>query len=114
MSVSSEYLEFIIDQLELVDDIRTRKMFGAIGIYSADRFFAIVDDDILYFKVDDGNRSDYEKAGMKPFKPYPDKDETMSYYEIPVEVLEDRHELALWAGKAIAVSERAQKKKRRK
>ena len=64
-------------------------MFAGFGIYSADLFFAIVYDEVAYFKVDGRNRRDYERAGMKPFKPYSDRPMTMQYYEVPAAVIED-------------------------
>ena len=43
-------------------------MFGGVGIYAGDLFFALIDDDTLYFKVDDSNRSDFEKRDMGLFR----------------------------------------------
>ena len=87
-------------------------MFGAVGLYAGTSFFALIDDDRLYFKVDDENRPDFEAAGMEPFRPYGD-DRTMGYYEVPIDVLEDADALTAWARKAIAVAERAHRPKRR-
>jgi DNA transformation protein len=50
-----------------------------------------------YLKVDDDNRAEYEAAGMEPFKPYPERSQTMKYYEVPLVVLESQMELAAWA-----------------
>ncbi|AQT67019.1 Regulator of competence-specific genes [Anaerohalosphaera lusitana] len=112
MTVSDEYLEYVLDQLRFVDDVTYRKMFGAIGIYSGPDFFAIIDEDVLYFKVDDHNRPDYESAGTDAFRPYEDPDMTMSYYEVPVDVLESADTLAVWAQKAIAAARRKKTRKR--
>jgi DNA transformation protein len=73
-------------------------------------FFAIVADDVLYFKVNGSNRADYEAEGMGPFKPYPDKDTVMQYYEVPIDVLETKNTLRDWADKAVRVAERKAKK----
>ncbi|RQV95900.1 TfoX family protein [bacterium] len=113
MSVSSEYLGFIKDQLRSVPVLSYRRMFGAVGIYSRAYFFAIVNDDVLYFKVDDSNRPDYIAAGSAQFWPMSDKS-PMSYFEVPAEVLEDESELKLWADKAIAVARTAAIKKKPK
>jgi len=61
--------------------------------------------DVAYLKVDDSNRDDFLKARSAAFNPYPDKVKTtvMSYYEIPPEVLEDRHELAKWAQRSLTI-----------
>jgi DNA transformation protein len=81
-------------------------MFGGAGLYFEGLFFALVADDVLYFKVDDSNRADYESAGMGPFQPFPDKPYTMQYYEVPIEALENRENLYDWARKALDVAER--------
>lgn len=78
-------------------------MFGCIGVYSGESFFAIIADDTLYFKVDDSNRPDYQARGMRPFRPYGNQSRIMSYYEVPGEVLEDPEKLRPWVEKALAV-----------
>ena len=82
-------------------------MFGGVGLYCDGVFFGILARDVLYLKVDDRNRGDYERAGMKPFKPYPHRAGTMRYYAVPVGVLEARLELVEWARKAVAAAARA-------
>ena len=52
-------------------------------------------------------RGDYERAGMGPFKPYPDRGGTMQYYAVPLDVLESAAALAEWARRAIDVARRA-------
>ena len=99
--VSNDYLEFVLEQLEPAGEVAARKMFGGVGLYLEGMFFALIADDVLYLKVDDTNRCDYETEGMGPFQPYKDKPTTMSYYEVPVEVLEDREQLKEWADKAL-------------
>ena len=106
MPVSDEYLTYVIDQLEYLGPVQSRRMFGGAGLYFEGLFFAIVADDVLHFKVDDSNRGDYEAAGMGPFKPFPDKSEVMQYYEVPIDVLENRDTLRDWADKAVRVAER--------
>jgi DNA transformation protein len=110
MSVSDEYLTYVIDQLEDLGPVRFKRMFGGAGLYFEDLFFGIVADDVVYFKVDDSNRADYEAAGMEPFQPFPDKDVVMQYYEVPIDVLENKNTLRDWAEKAVRVAERKPKK----
>jgi DNA transformation protein len=82
-------------------------MFGGVGIYAAELFFALLDDDTLYFKVDDATRPQFEDRGMAPFRPYGEDGEIMGYYEVPADVLEDPEELAAWVGAALGVARRA-------
>ena len=80
-------------------------MFGGHGLYSGDRFFGILDEGRVFFKVDDITRAAYESRGMPPFT-YEMKGRvmTMSYYEVPPDVLEDRNEAFVWANQAIQVA----------
>jgi DNA transformation protein and related proteins len=100
------FKEFVLDQLSDLPELRAKAMFGAHGIYSADRFFAILDEGRLYFKASEVTRKDYEAHGMGPFT-YEMKGRvvTMSYFEVPSEVLEDRNEALAWARKAIQLAE---------
>lgn len=106
MPVSNEYITYVIDQLECLGPIRSRRMFGGAGLYFDSLFFALVADDVLYFKVDDSNRPDYEEASMEAFRPFPDKPTVMGYYQVPIDVLENRDLLRDWAAKALSAAER--------
>lgn len=112
MAVSTAYREYVLGQLAAVGKITARSMFGGVGIYHNGRFFALIYKNVLYFKVNDSNRADYENAGMKPFQPYPNRTGTMQYYEVPGEVIDDAARLKEWAGKAIAVAKKSAKRKK--
>ena len=104
MSVSESYRSYVLEQLESVGQVTAKNMFGGVGLYLEGLFFALIANDILYFKVDESNRLDYEAVGMGPFRPYGDKSYAMKYYEVPADVLEERETLRLWADKALAVA----------
>jgi DNA transformation protein len=112
MSVSDDYIAFVQDQLSGLGMIQVKRMFGGAGLYSDNLFFAIIENDTLRFKVDDSNRTDFEEAGMGPFKPFKDKPGIMQYYEVPIDILEDTLELEEWARKALAVARAATQKKK--
>ena len=104
MRVSESFKSYVLDQLGEIGDVIPRSMFGGVGLYHRGVFFGIIARDTLYLKVGDANRADYERARMKPFKPYPDREGTMKYYAVPLDVLESAPELAVWARKSIAVA----------
>lgn len=111
VSVSPSFGAFALDQLaRIVPGIRARSMFGGVGIYAGDLFFALIDEDTLYFKVDDATRPDFEALGMGPFRPGGPTGEVMQYYEVPAEVLEDADALRPWADRAVAVARRKRRK----
>jgi len=103
----------VLEQLaRAVPGIRARTMFGGVGIYAGDLFFALIADDVVYFKVDDSNRPDFEALDMTPFMPDGPEGEVMQYYTLPADLLEDVDILGRWAGKAVDVARRAKTKRR--
>lgn len=106
LAVSDAFKLFVLDQLEDLGDVVPRSMFGGVGLYSRGVFFGIIARDVLYLKADDTTRAEYRRAGMKPFRPYPDRAGTMQYYAVPVGVLESASDLVAWARKAVVVAAR--------
>jgi len=106
MSVSNDYLRYVLDQLGGLG-ATARRMFGGYGLYAEGFFFGIIDD-AVYFKVDDSNRQDYESLGSRPFSIEMGKVRrrvvSLSYFQVPEEVLEDADEAKRWARKALAVA----------
>jgi TfoX/Sxy family transcriptional regulator of competence genes len=104
MAVNASFRSFVLDQLSrVVPGVRPRAMFGGVGVYSRDVFFALMAGDTLYLKVDDTNRGDFEARGLGPFRPFGEHGEVMSYYAVDESILEDLDELRQWCEKAIAV-----------
>ena len=113
MSVNDGFRTFVLEQLaRTTPALRARSMFGGVGIYAGDLFFALMEDDVLYFKVDDHTRSRFEELGMGPFRPEGDGGQVMQYFEVPAHVLEDAEALAPWATDAVEVAKRARSRKR--
>jgi len=112
MPVTPGFTDFVVEQLDRCGPIATKRMFGCVGIYSGDTFFALIDDDVLYLKVDDSTRGDFEREGCQPFRPYGDDRASMNYSSVPVAVLEDAGVLCSWGRKAIAVALAAKGRKK--
>ena len=53
MSVSPSFRDYVTDQVEQTCEmpIRTNRMFGVVGIYARELFFAIIADEMMYLKV---------------------------------------------------------------
>lgn len=116
MPVSPHFRDFVLEQLAAAGRVTPRTMFGGVGLYLEGLFFALIDDDTLYFKADEATRARYERAGSRPFCPYPgEPDRAMGYWQVPAEVLEDADELAAWAqqAKAVALAARRRSPRRR-
>lgn len=114
MPVTSDFREFVLEQLGRVVPVDWKRMFGAVGLYADGTFFALIDDDTLYFKVGDANRVDFEAAGARAFSPYKDGRDSKTYYALPVDVLEDVDALRNWTEKALIAARGAAAKKRGK
>jgi DNA transformation protein and related proteins len=113
--MSDSFRTYVLEQLRRVrPDVRHRSMFGGVGIYAGDLFFALIDEDTLYFKVDDSNRSAFEERGLGPFMPYGPSGEVMQYYEVPADLLEDPEALSSWAEQAIEVARNKRTRKRQR
>jgi DNA transformation protein len=104
------FKEFVLDQLGALPELRARAMFGAHGIYSGEIFFGILDAGRLFFKTDATSQTDYTERGMEPFT-YESKGKvlTMSYHEVPPDVLENAPELTAWARRAIQLAASSKK-----
>jgi DNA transformation protein and related proteins len=100
----NSFKDFVLEQLDSLDGITSRAMFGGHGLYYRGVFFAIISQGMLYFKTDEESRQAYEQRGMPTFGP------AKSYHEVPAEILEDSEQLVEWAQRAIAVKQQTKTK----
>jgi DNA transformation protein len=94
---------FVLDQLSGLRGVTCRAMFGGHGLYRGEIFFGILHKSRLYFKTDDRTRTAYRERGMKPFRPNA-KQTLKSYYEVPIEIIEDQDQLVEWAERSVRSS----------
>lgn len=112
---AGDFSDYVVsDLLRDLGGLSARRMFGGVGLYQDGVFFGIVSDDRLYLKVGPNTEGVYRRLGSKPFWYQRDKDKTvtLSYWEVPAEVLEDRELLARWACQAVQDQLAAQSQKR--
>ena len=107
MKASPEYLNFVLEKLSPIGDIKSRAMFGGYGIFHEGLMFALISEDVLYFKVNKTNRAIYESAQSKPFP------QGISYWEVPTDVLEENTKLHEWANISIEIAQEAARKKQK-
>lgn len=114
MAVSLEFREYLKDMLAVLGPIRMRAMFGGLGIYCGDLFFALVIEDQLYFKADVQTVSLFEEQGSRPFE-YERQGKTASlrYFTAPESVYEDEDEMRYWGRLALAAAQRSGGKTRK-
>jgi DNA transformation protein len=107
VAVSRDYLAFVLEQLRGAGEVGSRRMFGGVGLYLGEVFFALISDDTLYLRVDAQSRAEYRARGLRAFRPYANRPQLSSrYFEVPADVLEDSSQLAAWARRALAAATR--------
>jgi DNA transformation protein len=95
------FKDYLLDQLDGLEGVSARSMFGGQGIYLCDEFFGIVFQGRLYFRTDETTRAAYTEQGSGPFQPNA-RQRLKNYYEVPADVIEDRDLLMEWAREAVA------------
>lgn len=113
MALGRDFLDFAEERLAPLGAINIKKMFGGAGVYCDGLFFALLDDDQLFFKTDDGNRAAFEAEGLKPFvfRPKEGPAMTMGYHAAPESVWDDEDDMLRWGGLALAAARRAATRK---
>ena len=99
---TQELADHYVDQLSSLGNITTRPLFGAVALYRQGQVFAMVWHGGLYFKVDDDSRKNYEAAASHPlgYESQGEQHALKSYWEVPVDVVEDHQQLQQWAERA--------------
>ena len=117
MAISASFIDHAKDLFAPFGDISVRKMFGGAGVYCDERIFALLDDDLVFLKVDDETRKEFVRRGMAPFS-FEMKDGTRAemngYYAAPEEIFDDEDELKRWTRLALDAASRAAKFKKKK
>src|SRR5262245_35346957 len=91
MNSTTEFADYVSELLTGVGRVVARRMFGGYGLYCDGVMFALIADDMLYLKVDEANRPDFEQAESAPFV-YDARDRqiTLAYWRAPDETMESR------------------------
>ena len=113
MSKDNSFHQYVMEEVFAdFDDISSRAMFGGWGIYKDGLFFALIAEGVLYFKVDESNQKDFEKMSSKPFiyTGHKGKKVTMSYWELPADIMEDKIQLKGCIEKSLDAAKRSKKK----
>jgi DNA transformation protein len=112
MKTSGEFATHATELLSSVGCVVARRMFGGHGLYCEGTMFALIADDVLYLKVDEGNRAEFERAGATPFVyEARGKRAVMSYFRAPDGVLESTELARPWARSAYAAALRGRASK---
>ena len=96
---ADSFLDFVLEQLDNLDRLRSKRMFGGYGLYCGEQFFGIVHDGRLYFKTNPDTLPEFLAYHAPVFAPS-EKQILKNYREVPADILEDREKMLVWAKKA--------------
>jgi len=98
----------VYDLIGDIPYITSRAMFGGWAIYKCGVIFGIIIDAQLYFKVDNSNRFEYERAESHPFVYTKGKGKpvTMSYWLVTEEIMDDKERLYDLIERSVAISQK--------
>ena len=111
---ASGFAALVADSLGPLGGVTVRRMFGGYGVFKDGLMFGLIADDVLYLRVDDGNRSAFETEGLEPFV-YDQRGRPveMPYRRAPEAGLDDPEILCDWASGALAAARRQDRKHRK-
>ena len=115
MVASASFAEFLREQLAPLGRLSLRRMFGKTGVFCDGLMLAMVTDDTLYFRVDDGNRAVFKEAEAFPPLNYAKGGELidLSFWRAPERLFDDPDELVTWARAALEAARRVAAKRER-
>lgn len=111
MPARNSYVDFLVEQFSPLGQIESKAMFGGHSLYCHGIIFGLVASGKLYLKVDEENRARFTERNLQAFRPFPDRDEVMSYYEAPPEIFEDQDAMKDWVGSSVSAGGRSALKK---
>ncbi len=115
MVASDTFAEFLREQLDPLGRITLRRMFGKTGVFCSGVMFGMVTENMLYFRVDELNRSTFAEAASSPPLNYEKKGVAidLSFWRVPERLLDEPDELVTWARAALAAARRVAAKRGR-
>ena len=115
MAYDQAFGEWVGEHFASLGPMRIKAMFGAAAVYVDDLIWALLDDGVVWLKVDDENEPALRAAGSRQFT-YLTKDGQvmgMAYWSLPETAADDPDEAVEWARASIAAAVRKSAKKRK-
>lgn len=113
MVASKGFTEFLHEQLAPLGPVSPRRMFGSTGLFRDGVLFALVRDDVLYLRVDAGNRAMFgDDPSLAPLS-YVKRGQRieLAYWPIPERLLDEPEEFLAWARAALGAAMRVAAKR---
>lgn len=95
--------EELVEALEILGSITSKRMFGGVGIFESGVMFALITSEgDAYFRVTELNQARFDAVGTEQFS-------SMPYRALPDGTLDDRDQLHDWATECIRAAHGAKK-----
>src|SRR5260370_36978495 len=113
MVARDSFAEFLREQLAPLGGVTMRRMFGKTGVFCDGLMLAMVRDDALYVRVDDGNRAVFREAESFPPLNYEKQGGSidLAFWRVPERLFDEPDELVAWARAALAAAHRVAAKR---
>ncbi|UVO51262.1 TfoX/Sxy family protein [Sphingomonas sp. SUN019] len=115
MAFDTGLIDWVAEALAPVGTVTHRRMMGGATLYCDGTVFAILANDVLWFKADATSDALWDDAGCARFT-YTmgeGRSGTMNYRRAPDDVYDDADAMREWAGLGIAAGQRAPVRKKR-
>ena len=69
MATKQDFIDYVLEQLQGLGDVRARKMFGEYAVYYRDKVIGLVCDNQLFIKITEAGNTFYPDAELgKPYQ----------------------------------------------
>jgi DNA transformation protein and related proteins len=115
MAFDTGLIDWVAEALAPVGVVTHRRMMGGATLYCDGTVFAILADDVLWFKADATSDALWDEAGCTrfTFTMGEGREGTMNYRRAPDDVYDDADAMREWAALGIAAGQRAPVRKKR-
>jgi DNA transformation protein len=102
-AAGAEAAEALVDDLQPLGAVVTKRMFGGFGVFLDGTMFALVDPSGgVFLRGDDTTAGEFASAGSA-------KHGRMPYWEMPDTVRSNADQLEVWAQRALTIAEGAKR-----
>ena len=108
MVASASFAAFLGEMLAPLGHVRLRRMFGKTGVFWDGVMLGMVADNVLYSRVDDGNRVAFAEAADEPPLNYAKGGRMidLSFWRAPERLFDEPDAFVIWARLALEVAQR--------
>ena len=110
MSETASDLAFAVELLSGMGQVEARRMFGGAGLYADGLMFGLIDDGVIFLKVDAALKETLVAAGSRPWVytqskgPKAGVPQETSYWSLPESALDDPDDAGDWGRRALAAA----------